>query len=385
MTPWLKIDRTNKLSKKIIVGRVQSGKTLCIIEICDFLIEKNITPVVIVRNRRVDVTQFTKRYHSSVQNAYDITAENFQRCVPVLVMGNVSQLGKTHEILCEIGCDFSMIVDEGDVHYQTKNADKKPTEIAFETMRQSSINSWLVTATVASLVINQTENSEIFELAPREGYVGVDKFEHVKTICENTYDFEMNCLADIQDIEKVYTTGLESERFWLIHNTTRMRFVQYVIADHVQENFPEFVTVVFNGEGTVVHIPQGDGLPHKCIVFESNIAIGDVMHKLRRFKYLTIIVGDLAARGISFVSSNYQTHMDAQYFRGGKKPHGEALLQACRLSGVYTDSPSLRFFTSSDTWCLIKEHYDYATNADDNFGIFRELDKSDNVCRAKLQ
>ena len=179
---------------------------------------------------------------------------------------------------------------------------------------------------------------------------------------------------------------------WGIHNTDRRRFVQYAISDFLRDNFPHFVVMTYNGEGTLVHVPtknkSGDGWSgaHKTITFEQGISIGKVLSLFKSYKYLTIICGDLANRGISFVSDDYSAHCNFQYYRClNGHPHGEQLLQACRLSGVYMDKNiKLKFFCEDWIWDLIEKHYEYSNQNENGYSIFKELDKSETVCRPAL-
>lgn len=374
----------------IIAGKVQSGKTGEIIRVCDELINAGITPVVIVRNRRCDMQQFSKRCarRAGIQTSETPQLEKNKVCV---VLGNASQIKKIHSKLIEAEIEYSVVSDEGDIHFQTKKRNKKPTEIAFELLREGSNNVFCFTATVASLVKNENNPHKIYELSAPSGeskrsYFGVQNFTHVSTFAKATYvkpsnddddssfgsdsaaaasDVSEVGLLDTEDMHTVYTAGVQREKTWIIHNTDRRRFVQHMIADWVQEKYPMYVTIVYNGDGIHMHIPiQGADTPkHKYLCYDQEggeiPTIGQILTICKNYPYVTIICGELASRGISFVSDDYSTHCDFQYFRCGSNPHGEQLLQACRLSGVYdsTEQKQLTFFCNDKTWELITQHY----------------------------
>ena len=385
----------------MVVGKVQSGKTGEIIRLCEYLLSKNIKPVVIVRNRKCDVEQFVGRFpgeglRGRVQTMYDMLDSkgrfigSLNNKVPLVVMGNKSQLLKAHELLMSTRVEYTVIKDEGDMHYQSKSRDEKPTECKLNLLEKDSNNVYSFTATVASLVRNQPESGsyKIYDMSLSTNYYGVDHFKHVPIRSRVTYDFDSHSLMDKDDIDKVYNEGLKSPKAWGIHNTSRLRFVQYAISDYIQENFPQYVVMTYNGTGTLVHVPQDTAdARHKTITFEGGVPISRVLTLFKNYKYLTVITGDLANRGISFVSDDYSVHCDFQYYRClNGHPHGEQLLQACRLSGVYRDTstPTLKFYCEPETWELIQKHYDYSNQNENSYEIYKELEKSETVCRPKL-
>lgn len=381
-----------------VVGKVQSGKTGAIINVVDELLAQNITPIIVIRNRKCDVEQLVARFPGEIQTVYGVwptgskTPGIFDPNKPCIVMGNASQLTKIHSILMESGTDYTMVCDEGDLHYQTKSRDKKPTEKAFQALKVDSNNVFSFTATVASLIKNEKGPHRVYDMELSSDYFGVDHFEHSPVYSNKTYDFDSHCLCDIPDMTRMYNEASSRVKTWAIHNTDRRRFVQYAISDWVCDNYKKFVVITYNGDGTIVKVPIKDEESgeltghHKTLTFE-NVPIGKILTMCKEYKHLTIICGELATRGISFVSDDYSVHCDFQYFRClNQNPHGEQLLQACRLSGVYKDStaPKLKFFCEEATWELIKKHFDYSNQSEDSYQVYRELPNSEHVCRPQL-
>lgn len=358
----------------IIVGKVQSGKTGEIIEVCNDLIEVGITPVVIVRNRHCDMQQFGQRFGMDKSQTFE--TQQLVKGKVCVVLGNASQIKKIHNKLIESNIEYSIISDEGDIHFQSKKRNKKPTEIAFEELREDSNNIFCFTATVASLVMNENNPHRIYELHGADvgrgggrNYFGVDNFKHISTRATSTYEAPNNDtgfqggLLDTADMHLLYTSAIERKKTWVIHNSDRRRFVQYSISDWIQENYGMFVVIVYNGDGIYLHIPKKEG-GHTYVQYEGDgiPSIGRILTICKNYPYLTVVCGELASRGISFVSDDFTTHCDFQYYRCGSNPHGEQLLQACRLSGVYqapigAAGADLTFFCTDKTWELITQHY----------------------------
>jgi len=64
------------------------------------------------------------------------------------------------------------------------------------------------------------------------------------------------------------------------------------------------------------------------------------------FSHITIISGHLAARGINFVSANFEWHLTHQYLLMSRSSDAADLIQAIRLCGIYQDSIRLTLYTT---------------------------------------
>jgi len=156
--------------------------------------------------------------------------------------------------------------------------------------------------------------------------------------------------------------------------------LHYSIMEYITLNFNEFTVITYNGDGIRVccvnrtsKTPLADTLTfnkynqlinkYTCkndIHYFKNYTIAEVLQILKEdthynHTHISIIAGQLASRGISFVSSDYNLHLTDQYFHAGKQTHGENLLQSLRILGCYNDNLPLTLWCSKVTWEAILE------------------------------
>lgn len=132
----------------------------------------------------------------------------------------------------------------------------------------------------------------------------------------------------------------------------------------------KWLLIVWNGDGLILRTPWGITTVNK------NISINDALQnikedvRMKTVKYIGIISGDLANRGISFVSKDYQWHLTHMILSASNSSSGTALTQSLRLCGCYNDDIPLEMFTSNE---IVTElfAYDYLQQ--------KSLDKCDEM------
>ena len=370
----------------VFIGQVQSGKTRHIQKCCKFILDQNMIPVVVTRNIKADLDQFCDRMPGSGIRAWAISDVNDRTGMPdntvFVALANKASLTKVRNALQKHAAarQFALVVDESDFAYQSSDHDKAATEIGLTELVESSGNVYNFSATQASLLQHLGRNNvpHGYTVLPTPAtYYGYDSMDRHETLEARAFppsmahlgngdysgtafgreDFTEEAMTDKPNIHQVYGYGRSLDRAWIIHNTDCRKFAQQQIGMYVSAKFPEFVVLIFNGDGVTVQAP---GQP--------DIEFATLSGALQAYKAspkLTIIAGHMASRGISFVSSDHQAHCNMQYLGISSRSHGERLLQSIRLAGIYRDNPNLLLFASPRLFqALDRQHLQYENPPD---------------------
>ena len=180
---------------------------------------------------------------------------------------------------------------------------------------------------------------------------------------------------------KIYSTFLQRPRGIILHTVIKIKKYHIKLGKYLAKEFPRLTIIIYNGDGITVICPHRTsrkplaapleidgktGARKKCWYRADHMfdrySISEVLQLLKddsdhNHKHICIIAGHLAARGISFVSSDYQWHLTDQYIHPAKSTHGENLLQSLRILGCYKDNIELNLWCAKETWNDILEQY----------------------------
>jgi len=74
---------------------------------------------------------------------------------------------------------------------------------------------------------------------------------------------------------------------------------------------------------------------------------------------ICIISGQMGGRAVTFKCTEHILHLSDMFFTFEDKPHAEHMIQMVnRISGIYTDKPTLRLWTTSDNFHTIRKCHD---------------------------
>lgn len=377
-----------KSKSLVLVGHVQSGKTHEEINFCYESIFSRNTPVIfITRNIKADQLQLISRCmffskslktqmlsHSTIHQA-----KAFLESIGILILlCNSNQLRRTVEVLKEYSGEYNVCIDEIDFTIKTKKCDS-PIDAYLKKIKSGASYILGATATPIALFNNNLTDSFV-KLKPKAGYRGISSLS-IKFVESN---ISKNILSDYTAIQEVYTSLLTKKSAVLLHTVSKNKEIHKELLYYLILLFPTFTVITYNGDGirVICNSRQSKPLTKKltsnvygqCInrystTLENNTlihnfynwTISEVLQLLKddpiySHTHITIISGNLAARGISFVSSDYTIHLTDQYFKPSKNTHGENYLQSLRILGCYTDSVPLTLWCDPKTWKAINDH-----------------------------
>jgi len=375
-----------------LVGHVQSGKTNEEIQFCYQSIQSGIPVIFVTRNIRADQLQLSSRFADfNNKNSYNINVKIFSHGsledilrsmkmnYVIIILCNTIQLRKIYNILKIYNGKYNVCIDEVDFSIKSKNNETE-TDYILSKIKQGATNILGATATPVAVFTTQKDVSKIVKLKPNNKYHGIESLniEFVKNYITN------DPRSDIDTIHKIYSNLLEKPKAVLLHLVTKKRKNQYSLMEFISGLYETFTYIMYNGDGIQVlcknrkEIPfaykrsinvYGQNIQRYHIIdkddffihFFENYSISEVLQLLvddiyYKHTHISIFSGNLASRGVSFVSSDYSLHLTDQYFHPGIKTHGENYLQSLRILGCYDDKLKLTLWCNERSWKHILQH-----------------------------
>jgi len=381
-----------------LVGHVQSGKTHEEINYCYRSINNGYPVIFLVRNITADQLQLSMRiseYNQTVSKPLKVKilshgsieqiAKSMEMKSIIILLCNRIQLKKMKEVLKIYNGEYNVCIDEVDFSIKSKNNESE-SDVVLSQIKKGANHILGATATPIAVFTTQKEMSKVIKLKPNKRYHGVESLNinYVDNYITN------DPRSDITTINQIYSSLLEKDSAVLLHSVTKKRKNHLSLMWFVSELFPTFTYIIYNGDGIQIlcknrdpeHFTQNRSVNKygqnilkyhlikkndNYIHFFQNYSISEVLQLLvndpfYEHKFISIISGHLASRGVSFVSSDYSLHLTDQYFNAGPQTHGESYLQSLRILGCYNDSIPLTLWCSERSWIRIVQHNNIINN-----------------------
>jgi hypothetical protein len=377
----------NKSKYITLVGDVQSGKTNEELKYCYESINVHKVPVIfIVRNITADQLQLKARIDdfnnknntnlkSKILSHVDIqSAATFMESLGIIILlCNSYQSNKIKKVLGKYHGDYHLCIDEVDFSIKSKNNSSK-IDYNLSLIKQGAKHVLGATATPVALFSGDKCLSKVKKLKAANNYHGIESL-NINYIRPN---ITRDPRSDIESIQEIYSSLLLKDHSILLHTVSKFKEYHIDLAEYIFDLFPQFTVLTYNGDGIriltcrLINVKKvtsnnygqlinkyhySDGVHHF-----KNYSISEVLQIIKDHSHISIISGNLASRGISFVSSDYSIHLTDQYFVPGKKTHGESYLQSLRILGCYNDSKDLTLWCTERTWELIFQHNNFVYN-----------------------
>jgi len=366
-----------------LVGHVQSGKTNEEISYVHASVNSGLPVIFLVRNITADQLQLSTRisdFNKTVNvglNVKILSQCSIQEIVTsmeqkgvIILLCNRFQLQKIKQVLQIYQGDYNLCIDEVDFSIKTKNLESY-SDFLLDQIKKGANHILGATATPVAVFTTQRDVCKIVKLKPNKKYHGIESLN---------INFVENCVtvdprSDEITIKKIYSTLLQKDHAVLLHTVTKKRKNQINLMNYISDLFPQFTYIVYNGDGIRVFCKNKNtpftktkslnkysqfilkyhflGNGHH---FFENYSISEVLQLLVECTHISIIAGNLASRGISFVSTDYSLHLTDQYYNAGLQTHGENYLQSLRILGCYNDSLPLTLWCNERSWKNIIQH-----------------------------
>jgi hypothetical protein len=383
------MDSENYFSSRYltIVGHVQSGKTYEEINYCFASVKRGFPVFFITRNITADQLQLNARFiefNKTLKKPLDVfllshndiasIAKRMESPCVIILLCNQFQLKKVKEVLYIYKGEYNVCIDEVDFAIKTKYGTSELDTILNQ-LKEGANHILVATATPIAVFTTQKEMGKIIKIKPTNNYHGVNSLNIEMIESSITSDPS----TDNESINKIYSSLLDKYSAVLLHTVTKKKKNHESLMEYISELFPTFTYIIYNGDGIQVMCKGRNDTPFtrpKSInqygqfinkyYFDNDIhhfynySIAEVLQILvddyYQHTHISIFAGQLASRGVSFVSTDYSLHLTDQYFHAGKLTHGENYLQSLRILGCYKDNPILTLWCSEHSWKLILDH-----------------------------
>jgi hypothetical protein len=347
----------------LVQGLCQGGKTSFIIGISILSFLQHGKSLIILRNSDCDKKQFCDRLTNYIKDLF-LELEITKVSIPIIKNGNTEKDGihvaLGNETLIKYKeweeKSFTMFLDEADL---LDTGDSERTRI-IDSLKNKSQGYFLVSATVLDCIGKDPilpENVIFINKHPQ--YKGLECFDYYIEIDPDTEyigkadgDF---FLADkslhpfceyYKALPPTETYGCAIIPHMCLINYSHLKKPMMKALETIREKYPNIFTMVQTADG--ITWSHRGSIP----IVDTKSSLSEFIQGLKNrkmFSNIIIIAGDLASRGMSYVSSDYTWHLTHNRVIGPDTRVLTEWIQAvCRLAGIYNDCLPLKL-------CLKKE------------------------------
>jgi len=298
----------------IVMGKIQSGKTSFILKTTGKLLKQGNHVLIMLRNSINDLEQLKGRMNPKM--LYDNKLH--------ITLGSASRIDKTLKELETKGVkSITLIVDEADMVFKKADAKfnksyKKLQEITTQTIYVSATN-------ITTLFKVDMDNIIVLPVSP--DYIGLDK---IKIDTSFKSEFEP------------YKVIFKKKRSLVLHKTTRTKDIQIDKAKIISELKSGVICCVFNSDGYTL-IKDGKIIRN----IDKKTRLSKVITMLTdKYNHVVFVSGNIASRGLSFVSEDYSKHLTDEILIMSKSSRSDTLVQGLRLLGIFKDKKKPTLYTS---------------------------------------
>lgn len=365
----------------VVKGSIQSGKSSLMIYYSAWNADNSDDNIVIMlRNQTTDIKSLSNKFRkfkkekniknleiipfTDYYNTFDIedVVDKFNETRKIfIILGNSEQLKKLNII--EGIKPFKMLIDELDL-----NEKEETTEFykQFNRLENSGKITKILGVTGTALPIffkriRTLSKDQVICLESALNYKGIHNITFTEIDIKDNNIIEKTFLKLLKSNFAFFDKDGNKHPCIVLVKDERVKANQMQLMNNLHENDDikkNYVVIVYNGDGISFKMPG-----NKEVVIPKNASINDALQKIKdlkdeSIKYIAIISGDLASRGLSFVSNDYGWHLSHMILCARDCSTGSTLIQNNRLAGCYSDDIPLEMFTSPE---IQKEMFAYDT------------------------
>jgi hypothetical protein len=358
----------------IIKGHVQSGKTKFMLCVSLLMLWFDISPVLVLRNLHSDSEQLLQRlddmkirYNSFlpfIKVIKSTTKTSTKRTKPALYVciGNGIAIKKINKIVPTRYICLIDEVDSMDMGHDTSRHQQMTI------LKQNALATFGVSATILDpLIKEQVVKGNVILLKTSSDYKGIRDIEFVPIESESVFSNRVE--DDLTEKQPALIPFLHefSKRTHMTENGKTYPHILLVnvgstVAPYVKlqqslkNDIPSLCTILYNANGITVHV-NGETSTRRDTISETLQWLKDE-YGAEQVPAIAIFSCILAGRGVSFVSEDFEWHLNTMYLCVSTTCDEAELLQKIRLAGRYKDSIPLQLFTTSATYAdILKAYY----------------------------
>lgn len=344
--------RIEKNTFGLVIGNVQSGKTEVMQGYCAKSKEMGKKVLYLLRNMKADLDQlikrfdeFNKKYKTEIKvkiiNKYKLTdfdtmtEESFGEFDVILSLMNPISLNKFKVLASKFNFEFNICVDESDlITGDDLSSEKELNEI---TKLPNLFNYLEVTATPMANIFTNKMNY-FYKLEKSSDYVDIRHPRILWQSCESVESKEVE--KDVAVMGNILERGLLKKICIALMITSNKNKEQEYLLSRLINKYNKYLGITFNQKG--VSLKQFNPETGQAKTIKKYDTISDAISGAIQMgnKYICIMAGRKADRGIGFVSNDYKYHLTDLYLRSisdlsKSSMYCESLVQKLRILGIY--------------------------------------------------
>lgn len=411
-----KIDkRIDFHQKKIyfVYAPMQAGKTRAIIEIMAKAYEKKLNCLLLTRSFLTDQKQFLSRVekHNTDHPLFDVgevdaisslkpynIRRRFERSphgdanrhpgMHMVSLGNAPQLKALYQALQDQNMTPNnscgvLLVDEADLlglDLSSNITKLTAVENDLQKLRPYFHTIVMVSATPYATIFTGGANciTDMITLDVPANYFGVNSFDHQAT---DIYPKQGRGYSPALDAKNLHTVmnGFLSYKPGgrLLINVSQNTDDHNNISGYLMALYPKVTFVEFNKSKANI-LNNFNGTTGYDSINDAIQALKDEHASTGKHHHIVIISGKMAARGISFVSTDYKWHLTHQYYVPAKSTNMDIIMQNLRLCGCYPEPNIAKpvLYCDVDTFRMIQatdKEYKLVTDKMETAGTAHEV------------
>jgi hypothetical protein len=350
----------------VVKGDIQSGKSSLMKYYSAYMVEKqSMNVIIILRNIDDDVKSMKiklEKFRIEKKFKYDIVYVGSEDESELqykmtcnnkifLIEGNSTQLLKFNNNISADTHPLTMCIDELDLNMKDDGT-KFQTE--FASLLSSGKISQIIGITGTALPVffkkDDLNQEQIISLESPLNYKGI----HNMTVTDiDIYDNDI--------VEKTLVHMLDSDYAFYDKDGMKHPAIVLIKDEHIKTKQKEQMKKLHENqklkENFCLIVQNGNGIDiqmcgyKKISLKKKKISINEALQAIKNLndpdiRYIAIIAGNLASRGLSYVSDDYCWHLTHEILIVPKNSTGTSITQGCRLCGCYSDDIPLVMFTS---------------------------------------
>lgn len=354
-----------------VKGHVQSGKTLFMTcATLHYHVTHRRHVAIVLRDKCADRDQYIDRLSRlAVEMGIDnlrITKNTSLLSIAhtedpqiVVCLSNVKRLRQMRQFFSRSTVPFVLILDEADFVDSCHHA-KKIEEI--EWFKQKSLVTFGVSATLLDTVNRETiAEDQILLLDTTPTYRGFLSLQFVEMDASSKFSGSVKAVISELDphldafVADFIKQPVQDIPHMCLINVCRTKQPCVEAQNHLCDTFPTLTTIVYNGDG--VRFRKGEQISEVKMTLSTFLQFLKESGGVNEYPHILIFSGDLAARGISFVSSDHQWHLTSMRLTVANSCDEPELLQKLRLCGVYSDTHPLTLYTTAAIYADLKRAF----------------------------
>ena len=370
----------------IAKGHIQSGKTNFMMCLSNLLVSIGFNVVIILRNNDADRRQFEEHFktfqeehNSQYEKKHLLIKANSKKMNDekddakiFLILGNEINLNKVATSLEKSVRKYVVFIDEVDA-IDCGGISKKSAALSF--VKENAYCVFGISGTIMDAIAKEKVNiKNLITLKTPIDYKGIFngkiflqsrvtehfQLDEKKNSFSGRIDDDLFENVQIESFIREYTKFSPFETISTYHPRVCLINVSKCVEPYMKAQkkisilFPNILTLVYTGDGITRRLGIHTFSYGKRSISE---VLQDIKEKFPEIRHILIFAGELAGRGISFVSTDRTLHLTDEFLIVANSTDEPEIIQKIRLCGRYSDNLPLTLFSTKKVISDLRRAY----------------------------